>query len=57
MTVTKHVTVHPATPVLTNDGVTSTPVLVTGDVGGVGGADGQMTVVSMVTTLGDDAHW
>ena len=42
---------------LTNDGVTSTPVLVAGDVGGVGGTDGDDTIVGMTTTLSQDADW
>lgn len=39
-----------------NDGVTGTSVIVTGDVGGVTGTDGHHTVVTMVATLGDHAH-
>lgn len=44
------------TRILTNDGVTGTSVIVTGDVGGVTGTDGHHTVVTMVATLGDHAH-
>ena len=40
---------------LTNDGVTGTSVLVAGDVGGVGGTDGDDTIVGMTTTLSQDA--